>query len=139
MRKQINMSDIYKLYCIFSEESIKAMGGNRGKMVAQGGHAYLHSFWDALDRFHEDAEEYLKWKVDEEGTLVGGAFKIALITPTTQQLLELRDAYQNVCGVSLVQDAGRTVFKEPTITCLGIGPINSSKIGDDIKGLKVFL
>ena len=24
------------------------MNGNRGKLVAQAGHAYLHSYWDAV-------------------------------------------------------------------------------------------
>lgn len=34
---------------------------------------------------------------------------------------------------SLITDAGHTVFKEPTVTCLGIGPDDESKI-DKITG-----
>jgi peptidyl-tRNA hydrolase len=120
-----------KMYCIFSQEAIDAMGGNRGKMAAQAGHAYLHSFWNALDEgFWENTKGYRD---------SNKAMKICLVVPTTEELVTLYKSYIGVCGNTLVKDAGMTVFKEPTITCVGIGPISEEDIGEDLKALKVFI
>lgn len=127
----------HKLYCIYAKESIAKMNGNRGKMAAQAGHAYLHAFWDSLKpgpaedpmRFVEQARAY------REGD---HAFKIALVVDTVEELRVLQDKYKDICGTSLVTDAGFTVFNEPTTTCLGIGPISEENIGDDLKVLKIF-
>ena len=67
------------------------------------------------------------------------AYKIALIVDTVEELIELQKRYKDVCGTSLVKDAGFTVFNEPTITCLGLGPISVDNIGRDLKSLKLFL
>lgn len=123
------MAKVYKLYAVMSKEAVKKMNGIRGKMIAQGGHAFLHAYWDSLNRFPEYAEAY---KNSDH------AFKITLVVEKTEQLETLRDAYKDLCGVSLVKDAGFTVFNEPTVTCLGIGPIPEDLIGDDLKSLKLF-
>ena len=67
------------------------------------------------------------------------AYKITLIVDTVEELKALQEKYKDICGTSLVTDAGFTVFNEPTTTCLGLGPIAEENIGDDIKSLKVFL
>lgn len=128
-----------KMYCIFALESVKKMNGIRGKMCTQAGHAYLHSFWDSVQRFpgHHgfandepgDAERYQNSE---------RAYKITLIVDTVDELKALQEKYKDVCGTSLVTDAGYTVFNEPTTTCLGLGPISEDNIGDDIKALKTF-
>ena len=115
------------------------MNGIRGKMCAQAGHAYLHAFWDSVERFPgqhgysrdepSDAECYQN---------SDHAYKITLIVDTVDELKALQEAYRNVCGTSLVTDAGFTVFNEPTITCLGLGPIAEDNIGEDLKALKTF-
>lgn len=116
------------------------MNGIRGKMCAQAGHAYLHAFWDAERRFPSyygglggdcisDVDHY---KNSDH------AYKITLIVDTVDELKALQEAYKNVCGTSLVTDAGFTVFNEPTTTCLGIGPIREDNIGEDLKALKTF-
>jgi peptidyl-tRNA hydrolase len=127
------------MYCIFAKESVQKMNGIRGKMCAQAGHAYLHAFWDSVERFPghhgfsndepSDAERYQN---------SDHAYKITLIVDTVDELKALQEAYKNVCGTALVTDAGFTVFNEPTTTCLGIGPIREDNIGDDIKSLKTF-
>lgn len=127
---------IYKMYCIFAMESVKKMNGNRGKLASMAGHAYLHSFWDAVN--YNPANED-PWQQAAGYRLSEKAYKITLIVDTVEQLKTLQDAYENVCGNSLVTDAGLTVFGEPTTVCLGIGPILESNIGDDIKALKVFM
>lgn len=121
-----------KMYAIFSAEAVRAMKGSRGKLAAQAGHAYLHTWWDSHERFNQMAEDYRL-------RAFGAAKKIGLVVEDTAQLVELERAYKDVCGVSLVVDAGLTVFKEPTTTCLGIGPIPSHLVGDDIKALKVLI
>ncbi len=126
-------NDTLKMYCICSKEALDQMKGIRGKMITQGGHAYGHAIFDAMDRFPNMLRAY---RASEK------AFKITLVVPTEKELIELRDRYHEVCGVSLVKDAGLTVFKnedgspKPTITYLGIGPLPDSLKGQDLKDLK---
>ena len=117
------------MYCVFAKESLDKMGGNRGKMCTQAGHAYVHAMIEAIADTPDAVEEYLKDR----------AYKITLVVDTVEQLKELQEKYRDVCATHLVTDAGFTVFKEPTTTCLGLGPISEIEIGDDIKNLKVFL
>jgi peptidyl-tRNA hydrolase len=128
-----------KMYCIFAKESILKMNGIRGKMCTQAGHAYLHSFWDAMYRPGMDAvkdahipAQAIAYQNSER------AYKITLIVDTVEELIALQEKYKDICGTSLVTDAGFTVFNEPTTTCLGLGPISEENIGDDIKSLKTF-
>lgn len=122
--------DRLKLYCIVNAEALAKMNGNRGKLAAQAGHAFLHSFWDATERFPEAARAYKD---------SGLAFKITLVVPTEAELRDLVECYRATCGVSLVTDAARTVFLEPTVTCLGLGPIRESEIGASLKALPVLI
>lgn len=118
-----------KMYCIMAKDSVDKMKGIRGKMITQGGHGYLHAFWDAEKRFPASAQAYRD---------TSHAYKITLVVDTVDDLRVLEEKYREVCGVSLVKDAGFTVFEEPTVTCLGLGPIFESQIGDDLKELKTF-
>lgn len=115
-----------KLYAVFAQDSLDKMKGIAGKMGAQAGHAYLHSFWDAENRFPQTAAFYRN---------SDHAYKIALVVPTVEDLKPLLKRYRNVCGVTMVKDAGFTVFDEPTITAIGIGPIREQDIGDDLKAI----
>ena len=108
----------YRIYCIFSKEAIDLMKGNRGKMAAQAGHAYLHSYWDAEKRFPDNAWVYKD----------GLTRKICLVVPTTAELVDLYDKYKHDYPCTLVKDAAFTVFEEPTITCIGIGPVDQLDI-----------
>lgn len=117
------------MYCIFAKESVQKMNGIRGKMCTQAGHAYLHACWASERRF----PEYVNAYKDSQR-----AKKITLVVESVEELKALQAAYIDVCGTSLVTDAGLTVFKEPTTTCLGIGPLPEDKIGADLKALKTF-
>lgn len=117
---------MYKMYCIMSNEAIKKMNGIRGKATSQAGHAFLHAFWDAEQRFPDSAHAY---KFSNQ------AKKITLVVPNEESLVELRDYYSRVTGTSLVKDAGITVFNEPTVTCLGIGPIHVNDIDKNLSTL----
>jgi peptidyl-tRNA hydrolase len=125
----------HKMYCIFAKESVQKMNGIRGKMCTQAGHAYLHAFWDAMK-----SEEVNYYKRGQAIAYQSSdhAYKITLIVDTVEELKALQEKYKDICGTSLVTDAGFTVFNEPTTTCLGLGPISEENIGDDIKALKTF-
>ena len=119
-----------RIYAIVAKDSLQKMNGNRGKLSAQTGHAYLHAYWDSETNYPEQAKAY---KNSDH------ARKITLIVDTVDQLLPLLDKYSKVCGTTKVVDAGFTVFNEPTFTCIGIGPIHQDMIDDDLKNLKVLI
>lgn len=134
-----------KMYCIFAMESVKKMNGNRGKLASMSGHAFLHSDWDANRPIPDDvtSEELAiyqrKAAQSSDYRNTQRAYKITLFVDTVEELVALQKSYQDVCGTSLVTDAGFTVFKEPTTVSLGIGPIWENMIGEDLKALKVLL
>jgi peptidyl-tRNA hydrolase len=119
----------HKMYCVFAKESVDKINGVRGKMCTQAGHAYLHTFMNAMAETPDLAAAYLD---------SGHSYKITLLVDTVEQLQELQEAYKDVCATQLITDKGFTVFKEPTTTCLGIGPLSEDMIGDDLKAIKVF-
>ena len=119
-----------KMYCIFACESIEKMGGNRGKLAAQAGHAFVGAYQGAAVNFKRRLRDY--------GPETGEP-KIVLVADTVDDLLSLRDAYVHKHPLCYVTDAARTVFVEPTVTCIAIGPISDDDVGADIKSLKVLL
>lgn len=122
-----------KMYCVVARESLNAMKGNRGKLAAQAGHAYLHAYWDMEDR--------VGWNGDPEPYRASGrATKVCLVVDTVEELQALYEAYRPICGVSLVVDAGLTCFEGvPTTTCLGIGPIRAEDVKENLSTLKVLI
>lgn len=138
-----------KMYCVVARDSLKLMNGNRGKLAAQAGHAYLHAYWDAEKRFYGDYHAYSKnipvgyldyyRNVVLEYKYSGRATKVCLIVETVNDLKALHEFYKPICGVSLVTDAGLTCFDGPTTTCLGIGPISEDKVDVNLSSLKVLI
>jgi len=110
------MADL-RLYAIINKEALKAAGGSRGKMMAQAGHAFLHAYWDAEQRFPERAREYR----------AGRAKKIVLAAENEAALRDIA-ARADGFGFTLVEDAALTVFKQPTVTAVGLGPIDKSEL-----------
>jgi hypothetical protein len=106
--------------------AIRAMNGNRGRMIVQAGHAYVHALWDAQDRFPEAVAVYRSQP----------AFKICLAVDSR---------YHDICGVSVVQETGSKVSGEVDqknalmTTALGIGPIHIDQISNDLSSLKSFV
>ncbi|AXQ69971.1 hydrolase [Caulobacter phage CcrSC] len=136
------MSDELVIYSIISQAALDAMKGNRGKLNAQAGHAYLHAWWDADERFPKVAKAY---------RYSDAAVKVALrmvqdldvediqVAGTAEDLSALYDVFHGVCGITLVRDAARTVFKKPTITFLGVGPITKARFNELAPGLRPLL
>lgn len=120
---------MYKMYIVVSMEAIAKMKGVRGKMLTQAGHAIQCADWDSAQRFPEALQEY---KNSDH------IRKITVRVDTDEELLELATAYRDKCGVGIIKDAGFTVFTEPTLTCVGIGPIHQDDIDNDLSTLKLF-
>lgn len=139
------MTQILKMYAIFARETLVQMKFE-GKLASQAGHAYLHAWWDAEDRlkytgfltksrkhinvlsaYYQDVMHPYKTSDD--------ARKISLVVDTVEELRELYEQFRPQMGATLVEDCGYTVFSEPTITCIGLGPIPSdwtkgTRLGD---------
>jgi peptidyl-tRNA hydrolase len=120
------MNDELKLYCVVSSEAVALCKGVRGKMASQAGHAYLHTWWDALERFPERAKAYKESQA---------AVKITLVA-SEAEINELWERYGKDFPVSRVVDAARTVFEKPTVTALGIGPIRASERDELLASLR---
>jgi peptidyl-tRNA hydrolase len=126
------------MYCIFAKDAIKKMNGVRGKMASMAGHAYLHSWWDAEEKGWEN--RYKRPSPAVKYRISNLAFKITLAVETTEELFQLYNEIKDTdIGCSLVTDAGRTVFGEPTTVCLGVGPVNEEDVPESIRNLKVLI
>lgn len=119
------------MYCVFSKEAINAMNGNRGKLAAMAGHAFLHSWWETeslCPPTKEIADKYRYFSL---------AKKVVLVCNETKYLYWLNREYKG--RSSLVTDAAITVFKNPTTCCIGIGPILRNEVTESLSSLKVLI
>lgn len=133
----------WKQYCVVSKVAFALMNGNRGKLIAQAGHAFQFAGWDAHDRYPEHLRHYRQSMSAAKVTLGSGAKESVedlLAAEDSAALEALYNAYKGVCGVTFVKDEGRTVFKVPTVTVVGVGPLRTDRYGDmrgsDLTGLR---
>jgi len=98
----------------------KDLNMRKGKLAAQVGHAVLNSFIDSPTRSESQSITLSRLDVD---WLRAGSTKIVVGCQSLEELMAIRDAAvrANITN-SLVLDAGRTEFKEPTYTCCAVGP-----------------
>ncbi len=97
----------------------------KGKLSVQCCHASV----DCVLRSNK--HKISKWR-DE------GMPKIVLKVKDLRELKTyLLKAKASSLTTALIKDAGKTYFKSPTITCLGIGPDSDDKINKIIKELKL--
>jgi PTH2 family peptidyl-tRNA hydrolase len=91
----------------------KDLGMRKGKMIAQGAHACLQAYNQAE---HQNPEVVIEW-------FETGSTKIVVGVNSEN---ELKDIYYLAKAAKLpstiIRDAGRTEFKEPTLTAVAIGP-----------------
>ena len=93
----------------------------KGKMGAQVAHAAVEAV------LKSDRKAVARWR-DEGGT------KIVLKAKDEKELLKLKAIAEDAgLKCALIIDAGHTVLKPNTMTCLGIGPDDENKI-DRITG-----
>ncbi len=96
-----------------------------GKLGAQVGHASVEA------TLKSDKAKIEQWRRH-------GMKKVVLAVKDERELLGYKtDAARSKLINALIKDEGRTFFKEPTITCLAIGPDKEDKINKVTGHLKV--
>ncbi len=99
------------------------LGMRKGKIAAQAAHACI----GALTKNAIEESTMFKWQDT-------GSAKICARVDSYDELMAiLKSAQKSALPVYLVTDAGRTEFKEPTVTCCAIGPAEAWRI-DPITG-----
>ena len=101
---------------------------SRGKMVAQGCHASLMSYFEAERMDKGLTKEWIE----------AGEKKIVLKVSDEEALKKLYEAFKyKKIPTALVTDAGLTELPPGTKTALGIGPWKSSEIDLFTRGMKL--
>ena len=96
----------------------------KGKLAAQVAHASVQSVV-----FNTHNYKVTRW-------LESGMAKIVVGCDSEDELFQLEEqARQAGILTSIVTDAGKTEFKEPTITVLAIGPDDDHKVDSITKNL----
>ena len=119
----------------------KDLNMRKGKMCAQAAHASLKVFFDRIFKIENASYSVYPDKIvgilmtQEMLSWVEGSFtKICVYVNSEEELFEIyKQAKESDLPVALIRDAGKTEFKEPTYTCLAIGPAKSELI-DKITG-----
>ena len=97
----------------------------KGKMSSQVSHASVEAV------LQSSSEKVKEWRHE-------GMKKIIVKVKDEAELLHYHTLGKKEKLVSvLITDAGHTVFKEPTVTCLAIGPDDDAKIDRITKQLKL--
>lgn len=125
----------------------------KGKMIAQGSHASIAfltrrvqwfyrpirqifmACFDMLMKILYDRNAVVVVITDEQKKWIEDRFtKVCLRVDSEVELLEIyKKAVESGLETHLVKDSGQTEFKEPTLTCLAIGPNKSEDI-DKVTG-----
>lgn len=100
-----------------------------GKLAVQAMHAALGVYQKCLEEFPDLAKAYRETPLQ---------YKICLGAKN----LHVIERAQHECNdknipTFLAQDAGLTVFPEPTITALAIGPVEREKLPRYVQGLQL--
>jgi peptidyl-tRNA hydrolase, PTH2 family len=92
------------------------LGLPKGKLASQVAHAAVAAFLEATPKA-------------KSAWLAAGMPKVVLKAASEAVLQELQARAQSVgLPVALIQDAGRTVVSEGTVTCVGIGPATAAQL-----------
>ena len=100
-----------------------------GKLAAQVGHATCRLVW----RFRNYVDggtgrSYMNLLNDWFAPNIGNEAKIVLGVDSLEELYSIqKKAHKMLIPTELVEDAAHTIFNEPTITCLGIGPLTQDE------------
>ena len=102
----------------------------KGKMAAQVAHASVKSILTSEDGEYNDPdydEKVQEWLAD-------GMAKIVVCCDNEDELFQITGkAKEYGLMTNLIKDAGLTEFKEPTYTCVAIGPDEDYKV-DQVTG-----
>lgn len=114
----------------------KDLPWTKGKMCAQVGHAamaFIVGTYDGTKHLSITlTKEEQQWLTEDSQT------KIVLGIDSLDELRELiKVAHGKGLTVRQIIDAGKTVFKEPTLTCIAIGPNQAEEIDSVTRHLKL--
>lgn len=117
------MSDL-RLYIVFRADLPEM---TRAKGEVQAAHAVASLLYKELWLTNpvkgEVADRWEKYMGDFDALVTEGQIKIAMEVDDQAALTRVYErALLRDVPVVCIQDAGRTVFKEPTVTCLAFGP-----------------
>lgn len=112
-----------------------------GKLAAQVAHAstgaFLKHFNHSTTKF--EAKDHKSYHENVHPWLTHEFTKICVKVNSEAELLEI---YQTCIDAklpcALIKDAGHTVFDQPTLTCLGIGPFQSEELDKVTSHLKLY-
>jgi len=115
----------YKLVIVVRTD----LGISKGKMAAQVAHAAVNC---SLKSKKSDSSNFKRWYNDGQ--------KKVVVKGTNESLLRQLQQHARDIGItsSLISDAGLTEVPPGTVTCLGIGPGNESKINEITGKLSLF-
>lgn len=116
----------------------KDLNMRKGKLAAQVAHASLKVLVDRMWRRPGEVAG-IDLNEDTEKWLIGLSTKIVVSVNSEKELMDLYVEAQ-LAGLphALIQDAGKTEFKEPTYTALAIGPAEEGEI-DKLTGDLILL
>jgi len=110
----------------------------KGKLAAQVAHASMAVLLDQGDWVDHDCYEMGNIPVPMCEWLRGSFAKIVVGCKDEVELLKLySEAKMKGIPCSLIKDEGRTEFKEPTHTCIAIGPDDPIKVDSVTSELKL--
>jgi PTH2 family peptidyl-tRNA hydrolase len=106
---------------------------SKGQMVAQGSHASIAFLTNLIKEYNG---EPLPLSNAEKKWVYGTFYKICVGVSDEKELLDIGKKAIDI-GLSVYYIQENDLFKEPTYTCLAIGPDYSSKIDPVTKHLKL--
>jgi peptidyl-tRNA hydrolase len=134
------MEDVVKQIIVVRRDLLEEYDGpmGPGKLAVQVAHASMGAF---LKQCHHHGISKSLDLIEYPHTrewLEGPFRKIVLYVKSEEKLLNEYNKLKNAgILVSLITDAGYTVFEEPTVTCFGVEPLPSSKIDPLTKRLQL--
>ena len=112
-----------RMYCLVRGDLAIPLG----KWMVQASHAFMGAFNTNTNRL--DCAEYFQ---NSQPKIVLKAKNEAMLIRAEKECLDAN------INCYLVTDIGRTVFNEPTVTCLGIGPVLKKDLPKFINKLQLF-
>ena len=116
----------------------KDLNMRKGKMCAQAAHASMKVLLDrSKHSLYKDGVEINELIIpirDIKEWILGSFTKVVVSVDSEEELFAIYNkAMEASIPCTLIQDAGKTEFNEPTYTCCAIGPCNNDKV-DTITG-----
>lgn len=122
---------------------------NPGKLAAQVAHASMGAILsqgeviEKKDASGQVAVREFRMDVMHQPALnhwlfLGSFTKVCVAVHSEAELLEIYERVRHVLPHALIKDSGRTVFKEPTYTCLAIGPATIESVDKFTGDLKLY-